>query len=117
MGQRLFLALLNAHSNSMKQGLPHFTNEETEAQESYVTYPKSHSLKVIEQKNQDDAGPEGSRTWHVTSLSQQDGLGRLPLQYPGLAICRHSLGGGCGGGRAARGATEDQRTFWIMQTM
>lgn len=32
----------------MKQGLLRVTDEETEAQDSWVTPPKSHSWKVIE---------------------------------------------------------------------
>ena len=36
MGQGLFFVLLNAHSNPVKQGLLPFTDEETEAPESYV---------------------------------------------------------------------------------
>ena len=48
VGQGLFLVLLNAHSNPVKQSLPHFTDEETKAQESYVTYLKSLSWKMIE---------------------------------------------------------------------
>ena len=48
MGQGLFLVLLNAHSNPVKQGLLHFTDEETEAPENYVTYLKSLSWIMIE---------------------------------------------------------------------